>query len=148
MQFEQFIEQVKEEGKLSSRDDALRITEATLETLGERLYRTERVDLGAQLPGELKDFLFKRQEPEPTNRRHTDRYLLQEFFNRVGARAGTGYYDAAQRARAVMHVLRQAVSPGALDKALDGLPDEYRELAYGNSFRGPGFPSLDNQNAE
>ena len=141
MQYQEFIRMVKEKSRLSIEEDAACITEATLETLGERLYRTERENLAAQLPHKLKEYIFKRQEPEPTNRGHTDHYSLQEFYNRVGARSGESYYDTAQRAKAVMSVLQQATSPGILDQVFSVLPGNYRDLLEEEP-SGPGFPSV------
>jgi uncharacterized protein (DUF2267 family) len=84
----------------------VRATEATLETLGERLYlhRTEGRHLASQLPKELEEYLLKRQG--------SGHYLLEEFYNRVSARMDTGYPHAVNRARAVMAVLREAVASG------------------------------------
>ena len=53
--------------------------------LGERIYRTEQDKLAAQLPKELREYLSSRAQPE-TMRGDTDRYSLEEFYNRVSAR--------------------------------------------------------------
>jgi uncharacterized protein (DUF2267 family) len=140
MQYQEFITKVQEETGADTYQDAEEITRATLSTLGERLYRTEREQLASQLPEELKAFLLSRQEAEPTTRQHTERYPLQEFYNRVGARSDAGYYDAAERAKAVISVLQQAVSAGQMEKVMDSLPDEYHDLL--DRSQGPGFPSL------
>ncbi len=59
MEYDEFIDRVQERLNLDSRDDAIRITEVTLATLGERLDRLERDQTAAQLPNELKAFLLK-----------------------------------------------------------------------------------------
>jgi uncharacterized protein (DUF2267 family) len=92
-----------------------------LETLGERLDRKVRNGLEAQLPNELKDFLLARKE-------NTDQYDLQEFYNRVGARADLKVRDATERTRQVFSVLQQAVPSGEIEDILEDLPSQYREL--------------------
>ena len=60
MQFEEFITRVQEQARLDTREDAITITRAVLETLGERLDRKVRNGVEAQLPNELKEFLLAR----------------------------------------------------------------------------------------
>jgi uncharacterized protein (DUF2267 family) len=127
MRYHEFINRVQERTDLGSRDEAARATEATLATLGERLYRTERENLAAQLPDELKEDLFKRVDSEVI-RRDVDRFSLEEFYIRVSARAEVGYPDAVKRAQAVIAVLQEAVSAGEIEDVLSKLPDEYGEL--------------------
>lgn len=133
MRYEEFIDRVMERSGLDSRDRAIEITRAALETLGERLDRTVRRGVASQLPDELKTHLLRRADG--------DQYQLQEFYQRVGARTDTKYHDAAERATAVLGVLREAVSPGQVQEMLDSLPDQYSRLFDGD-VAGPGFPSL------
>ena|SRR5919109_4390758 len=121
MQFEEFVDRVHEQTKLSTREEAITITRAVLETLGERLDRKVRNGVAAQLPDELKDFLLARSD-------HTDRYDLTEFYNRVGARADLKYQEAAERTWQVFSVLRQAIPEGEIQDILEDLPSEYEEL--------------------
>lgn len=81
MQYDEFIDRVLEKSRLESRERAIEITQAILETLGERLDRTVRRGVASQLPGELKEMLLSRP--------NTGLYELQEFYRRVGARAET-----------------------------------------------------------
>jgi len=122
MQYDEFIERVQERAHLESLEEAVRATEATLETLGERLYlhRTERRHLASQLSKELEEYLLKR--------RGSGHYLLEDFYNRVSARMDVGYPHAVNRARAVMAVLREAVASGEWEHIQSELPDEYGEL--------------------
>ncbi len=131
MDYKEFIDLVQKNSHLPDRDDAERITRATLETLGEVLPGAERDDLAAQLPKELKSFLYERDY---------NLYQLQEFYRRVGARADSGYYDAAERAKAVMQALTEAVTPGQMDEVMAELPDSYKDLLKKEP-QGPGFPS-------
>jgi uncharacterized protein (DUF2267 family) len=126
MQYDEFISQVQERASLG-RDEAVRSTKATLATLGERLYRTERENLAAQLADELKEHLFQQVDSEVT-RRDVDRFSLEEFYIRVSARAEVGYPDAVKQAQAVVAVLGEAVSAGEIEDVLSKLPEEYGEL--------------------
>lgn len=127
-----FIEQVRRRASLDSDDDAARITQAALETFGERVYRKEREDLGSELPKELRKYLFKRLDTEP--------FELEEFYNRVSSRADVGYRAAVELSRVVMEVLKKAVSAGELESVLSELPDNFREL-FGQEPEGPLSPS-------
>lgn len=127
MEYVEFISRVQKYGGLKNLDEAVRLTEAVLETLGERLYRTESLDLGAQLPKELKKFIFEKQPPEQ-NRDEVKRFSLEEFFNRVRARAKIGYPDAIKQSKVVIAVLQEAVSAGELEDAIEELPEEFNKL--------------------
>lgn len=127
MQYEEFIEQVQERAELDTKDEAIKVTEATLETFGERLYRTERKNLGAQLPGKLEESLYRQQPPERF-REDTERFSLEEFYNRVSARAAIGYPEAVEQSQVVMGVIQEAISRGELKDIFDELPSEYFEL--------------------
>ena len=121
MQFDEFITQVQEQARLDTPEEAITLTRAVLETVGERLDRKVRNGLEAQLPNELKEFLLARHE-------RSDQYDLEEFYNRIGARADLKYTKATERTRQVLVVLRQAVAGGELEDLREGLPPEYQEL--------------------
>ena len=121
MQFDDFITRVQEQARLDTREESIRITRVVLETLGERLDRKVRNGLEAQLPNELKDFLLARVE-------HSDQYDLQEFYNRVGARADLTAREATERTKQVVAVLREAVPGGEIEDILEDLSPEYGEL--------------------
>jgi len=121
MQFDDFIHRVQEQARLGTRDEAISITKAVLETLGERLDRKVRNGLESQIPNELKDFLLAREED-------ADRYNLREFYNRVGARADLKYQEAMERMRQVFSVLREAIPEGEIQDILESLPSEYEAL--------------------
>lgn len=120
MKYAKFLDQVKQRTGLSSQEEVLLMVQATLETLGERLEKAEREKLAAQLPDPLKEILLGRQV--------TDRYDLEEFYNRVSARGEFGYPEAVRGSRAVMAALQEAVSKGEIGDILSELPEEYREL--------------------
>ncbi|MEM5787105.1 MAG: DUF2267 domain-containing protein, partial [Syntrophobacteraceae bacterium] len=94
---------------------------------------TELKRLAAQVPHELKSVIFGRRDTPYT-------YDLEEFYNRVSARADIGYPQAVRQARCVMKVLSGAVSKGEFDDVLARLPDQYREL-FGDEPEGPLSPT-------
>lgn len=122
MRYDAFIEQVQERGDLPTREQAERVVQATLETLGERLWphRTEQRHIKAQLPKELSDYMQRRKGAY--------HYPLEEFYNRVGARADLGYTDAVRLSRVVMETLQGAITPGEWQHLTSELPDEYDVL--------------------
>ena len=130
MQKEEFLNKVQDYGSLDSKDEALRMTDIFLATLGEWLYRTEARKLAAQLPKEFQDFLFKEKKPEVT-RADTVRHPLEEFYNRIKARADIGFNEGVRIAKAVAKVLEEAVSPGEMEDVLQKLPDDFNELFSG-----------------
>lgn len=127
MRHHEFIDRVFKRADLDSRDEADRATEATLSTFGERIYRTERDNLAAQLPDPLKRYLRKRVDPGATER-DIEHFTLEEFYDRVGARAGVRYTPAVERTQAVMSVLQEAATQGILDDIFSKLPNEYDQL--------------------
>jgi uncharacterized protein (DUF2267 family) len=132
MNYKEFVQKVQEYASLENQADAIKVTQATLETMSERLPRTHREHLAAQLPGELKVYLPKQQ--------HMVYLLLEEFYGRIGNRANVSYQHAVKYARAVARVLREAVAPGELEDILSGLPNDYLEV-FGRSPSGPLSPS-------
>lgn len=127
MRYPEFIARVMENADFESRDQAELVIKEALATLGERIYRTERDKLAAQLAKELREYLSSRAEPE-TMRGDTDRYMLEEYYNRVSARTEVGFPEVIEQSRAVMRVLQEAISRPVLKEILQDLPEEYREL--------------------
>jgi uncharacterized protein (DUF2267 family) len=132
MHYEDFVDQVRKRAGLQNNQQAEIAVRITLETLGERLHRTEREKLAAQLPNRLKEYLGSR----PGH----DFFLLEEFYNRVAARSGIRYPNAVEQALAVVDVLKEAISPGELRDLLAGLSEEYGEL-FGVREVGPLSPT-------
>jgi uncharacterized protein (DUF2267 family) len=120
MRFDEFVGEVQNRARLSSADDALRCTRATLETLGERLAGGQPESLGSQLPESLAEYLASGGRGE--------RFSPQEFIARVSKRENVDGSRAAYHARVVFEVLREAVSPGEFNDLEAQLPDEYDPL--------------------
>jgi uncharacterized protein (DUF2267 family) len=127
VRYDEFLNRVQEQASLSSLEEARRVTEATLQTLGERIYRSARDDVATQLPVELSNYLLNRAQPEVTPR-HVERFSLEEFYNRVSARAGLSYTQAVDRAPAVMATLREAISSGEWQDLMEELPAEFDQI--------------------
>jgi len=127
MQYEEFMQWVKEYAGLDSDEEAVRTTEAVLSTLGERLYRTEVSELAAQLPRGIREFLGARQSPE-TTRDDIQQFTLEDFYDRVGARTRVRTTQAIRLTQGVMKVLTLAVSAGEIASIMQGLPKEYEKL--------------------
>jgi uncharacterized protein (DUF2267 family) len=89
-------------------------------TLGHRLAGGEASNLAAQLPDEIGRYLEETHEME--------RFSLDEFFRRVSQQEGANSPDAAHHARAVVSVLREAVTPGEIADVRAQLPATYDPL--------------------
>ena len=120
MQYDEFIESVAQ-GAGISRDEAERVTAATLQTLAERIAGGEAEDLAAQLPGELRSHLTGAGE-------EAERFDVDVFVARVAERSGTDPDQALAHLGAVFATLREAVTTGELDDIAAQLPDGLRDL--------------------
>jgi uncharacterized protein (DUF2267 family) len=121
MQYHEFIGHVQHRARLGSLGDAVRAANATLQTLAERLPSEEAEHLAAQLPYEIGRFI----------REHAtgfERFSVDEFFNRVTDREGIDKPEAVFHARAVLEVLREAVSAGQIEQIRNQLPGEFTTL--------------------
>ncbi|MFP4417485.1 MAG: DUF2267 domain-containing protein [Chitinispirillaceae bacterium] len=120
MEYKEFKNKIKAMLDLDDQE-AEKAIEATLETLGERLERPERNKLAAPLQNELKTFLLKRSAGS--------HFTLEDFFTRIGARSGGIHYtQTVERSKAVLIVLKEAVTDGDIQPAIKKLPHEFKEL--------------------
>lgn len=122
MKHDEFIGHVQQRARLDSRGAAEQATRATLETLAERLAGGQPDNLAAQLPPEIGLHLQRGSD--------TEQFGVQEFYQRVAAREDPGVQlpEAVFHAKAVMSVVREAVTGGVLDKVRDQLPEEFADL--------------------
>ena len=123
MQFQEFMGQVQNKARLPSQGETARAISATLETLGERLTEDEAQNLAAQLPAGIGDYLR-------LPRTNSDRFSLDEFFQRVADQEGAGVDmpQAVHHARSVCAVLQDAASRGEIDNVRAQLPNEFNPL--------------------
>jgi uncharacterized protein (DUF2267 family) len=119
MKFHEFMGQVQSRAKLANTEDAIKVTKATLQTLGERLHGGEPKDLASQLPREIGVFL-----QGDVN----EKFGIDEFFRRVSEREGSDLPLAIYHSRVVVEVVKEAVSKGEIDDIKKQLPPEYDRL--------------------
>jgi uncharacterized protein (DUF2267 family) len=120
MQYQDFIEGVQKSGNFSSIEEAEVAVEASLSTLAERLHTTVIDKFQSQLPNQLKKYLTASSD--------SIQFSLEEYYNRVGARAGVRYSQAVRWSRAVMYMVNRAITTGLKNEILDDLPAEFVEL--------------------
>lgn len=97
MQYEVFIESVRQESGPDTAETASGLVDACLEPPGESLEPSERTALADQLPKTLQEPLFRRV--------FMMRPHLEDFYHAVEARTEIGYPAAVKGTRAVMAVL-------------------------------------------
>ena len=122
MQYQEFVDRVRQRAGLASFAEAEAATQATLTTLGEYLTGGEGLDLAAQLPQGLAE-LLRRQPPE-----RSMIFSLNDFLQRVGEEEGVGIEEASSHTRAVMGVLEEAVTEGEMDDVRRQFPSEFYPL--------------------
>ncbi len=120
MNYHDFLGQVQHRARVSSQDEAVRATRATLHVLKKRLAGNEASHLAAQLPQEIGIFLQDSIESE--------RFDLSEFFRKVSEEEGVDLPDAVQHVRAVIATLQQAVTPSEIDDVRAQLPHDFDPL--------------------
>lgn len=130
MHYEEFIGHVQHRARLPSRQAAERAARATLETLAEHLTPGAANALASQLPPDMGPLLVESA--------HSAHMTLHECFEKVARREGTNIGKAAFHVRAVIDVLREAVSPGAFHNATQQLPQEYWRVLTGAHGHMPG----------
>ena len=126
MDYDTFIGEVQNRGQFASREDAVRATRITLETLSQRIGPDEAEDLGAQLPEEIGRFLSKVDTVE--------RFDWNEFIDRIIEK---GKYnpedergDAVHHTRVVIDVVQDAGTVGEIEDLRDQISsaDNWNEL--------------------
>lgn len=122
MNEQQIVSAVERTVNFQDYEHARTAVQATLSVLGERLSGGEPKDLAAQLPPTLAEALPETGPGEP--------FDLAEFYRLIALREGDGctLAQARQHARAVMAVMRAAVTPGEFDDVVRQLPNEYADL--------------------
>jgi uncharacterized protein (DUF2267 family) len=120
MKYVQFIENVRERTGVSL-GQAEALTQATLQTLAERITGDEARDLAAQLPKELWEFLNKTKQG-------AEAFDLDEFIRRASLRADVDRELARNAVQAVFQTVHAAVTDGEFEDVVAQLPKEFQEL--------------------
>ncbi len=113
---------MRNRARLSSSEQAEAATQATFETLAERLKGNEVQHLAAQLPIELGNYLLTMNEGKGES------FSLDEFFNRVSQREGVSIVDADYHARVVLGLVAETVTMGEIEDVRAQLPPEFAHL--------------------
>src|SRR6201996_8109091 len=117
--YEQFVTTVAHAARIGF-DRAKRATEATLQTLAERIDAGEARDLAEELPDEIAPWLAT---TTPAERLHVD-----EFLRRVAERESVDIETAGRHAAAVFVALQRAVSPQEFADLTAELPKDFAPL--------------------
>jgi uncharacterized protein (DUF2267 family) len=102
------------------REPAMRATQATLETLGERISSGEARDIAEQLPPELAPWIAGTGNAEP--------FDVDEFLRRVADREGVDVETAERHAGAVFEALRRTIPANEYADMQAELPKDFAPL--------------------
>ena len=116
---EQFVTTIAQAARIGF-DQAERATEATLQTLAERIDAGEARHLAAELPDETAPWLATTTPAEGLG--------IDEFLRRVAEREGVDIETAERHAAAVFMALHRAVSPQEFADLIAQLPKELAPL--------------------
>ncbi|HEX3730990.1 MAG TPA: DUF2267 domain-containing protein, partial [Opitutaceae bacterium] len=121
MEYAEIIEAIGREGGGLPADVAQRAAQAVLQTLAERLPSGEARHILAELPAELKPYIYTEADAEG--------FGIDEFLERLANREGTDDVDAALRhARAVFAELGRALDADAVAHLAASLPRNFEPL--------------------
>ncbi|MDI3269334.1 MAG: DUF2267 domain-containing protein [Bacillota bacterium] len=126
MNYDQFVGEVQHKARLGSSGQAVSAIRATLTTLAERLSPGMAENLAAQLPPEIGRYLLDAKGPQ--------RFSPEELVDRVAEREVADPPRAAYHIRAVLDVLRGAVSEGQWEKVRAQLPEEWEDIIAAGPF--------------
>ncbi|KUM78036.1 DUF2267 domain-containing protein [Streptomyces curacoi] len=121
MPYKEFLAAVRARGAYDDLDEAARVTEAVLSTLGARLQPAVAEHLADQLPTGIGAALT-----DVGDRGRT--WGVGEFVRQVAVASGDDQEAARAHAEAVLTVLGETVSGGELNKIISRLPARYAEL--------------------
>ena len=119
MQYEEFVEGVRQRGDLGTYEEAESATRSVLAALGKALPEAEATQLSEQLPEGLADRL-RSQPSEPEKLSNPN-----DFLHRVGQGEGVRAPDAEAHVRAVMAVLGEAAGPDRMQSLRSQLPSDF-----------------------
>ncbi len=120
MNYNDYIQFVKERNHFKSDDAAKKAIETVLEVLGQRIPHGQAEEIAAALPPGLKPYLSQTPEAEPFNR--------AEFLMKISGREGVDLATAEEHARAVLSVLAEWIPSAELRDTLQQIPNDMRNL--------------------
>jgi uncharacterized protein (DUF2267 family) len=119
MDYDGFLS-IVERGAAADREEAIRASRETLQTLAERLSKGEAIEIGRQLPEELAPYLW--------TDRGAEGFDVDEFVRRIAEREGVDIPTAQGHARAVFMALRRVLPPKEYADLTAELSDDYGSL--------------------
>lgn len=120
MHEDEFLETVRQEAAIQSKDAARSISEATLQTVGERITDGQAQDIAPALPDAFADSLVESHPNE------ADVFSIDEFTERVSERAGIPESDVPKQSRAVVTAL--STTDTELQTVREQLPTEFNVI--------------------
>ncbi len=120
MNYNDYIQFVKERAGFKSDDAAKKAIHAVLEALGQRITIGQAEDVAAALPSELRPYLMQTPAAEP--------FDLNVFLEKIGAKEGVNTAAAGEHARAVLSVLAEWIPRAELRDTLAQIPNDMRSL--------------------
>ncbi|TDC20755.1 DUF2267 domain-containing protein [Streptomyces sp. 8K308] len=121
MSYGEFVATVRDRGEYPN-DEAERVVDAVLSTLGERLPPQSSAHLGDQLPAELALILENAADGSGRS------WGVEEFVAHVAEAADEDEETAETDTRVVFSAISDQVSGGEMNKLLSQLPSGYAEL--------------------
>lgn len=125
MNYSEFIDAVARRAGVPAAEATI-ITRATLETLTDRITGGQARNLAGQLPVELREHLHK--TTTAAGGQFAEPFGLEEFVQRVSARAGGDGARANAGVRAVLTTVGETVSSDELEGMVSQLPKEFWEM--------------------
>jgi uncharacterized protein (DUF2267 family) len=120
MEYEEIIEETRRASGGLTGEAAERAAQATLQTLAERLPSGEARHILAELPAELKPWIYTETDAAA--------FGIDEFLDQVAQREGVDIETALSHARAVFFALGDALSPREVQHLAASLPETYQPL--------------------
>ncbi|MDT0266459.1 DUF2267 domain-containing protein [Streptomyces sp. DSM 44915] len=120
MTYGTFMATVRERGEYAA-DEAERLVQAVIATLGERLPEPSAEHLADQLPIPLADLVDRAAGPART-------WGVSEFINQVAEHTEQDEESAEEDTRVVFSVLADQISGGEMNKLISQLPSGYADL--------------------
>jgi len=118
----EFVRQVQNRGILASEKEAVKITNAVLTTLAERLDSEERNHLATQLSKDLSNTIMSVEDGQSGS------FNLEEFYTKVKSRADISFTKAVPMSQIVISVLQDAIALGEQRQVIFKLPEEFKDL--------------------
>lgn len=120
MEYEEFCAEITRESGEPDIRKVQRAAQATLQTLAERLPRSEAERLFLELPAETKPWVRSASD--------AGAFDIDEFLGRVARREGVDVETAFDHARAVFYALGDAIGPEEADHVAATLPRTFGPL--------------------